>query len=144
MKIENNNTVSLSYEGRLEDGTIFDSTNESKPLTIQIGQGQLIKGFEEALIGMQLNEEKEFTIPSDKAYGNHDPNLIQKVEKKQLMGDIELEVGKELVLQTDSFPQPIRAKIQSIEDNIVELDFNHPLAGKALTFKIKILKIENN
>lgn len=142
MKVEKNSIVHLSYEGKLEDGTVFDSTDETKPLIAQLGENQLIKGFEDAIIGLSLNDEKEFKIESSKAYGKYDENLVQKVAKEQLLGDIELEVGKELILTTEQFPQPIRAKIKSINDEIVELDFNHPLAGQNLIFKIKVLKIE--
>jgi len=142
MEIKENSTVHLSYEGKLEDGIVFDSTDEKKPLVAKLGENQLIKGFEEALIGLTLNDEKEFKIESDQAYGEYDESLIQRVPKEQLLGDIELEVGKELILSTEQFPQPIRAKIKSIENDIVELDFNHPLAGKNLIFKIKVLKIE--
>ncbi|MDD3264211.1 MAG: peptidylprolyl isomerase, partial [Candidatus Nanoarchaeia archaeon] len=139
MKVEKNSIVHLSYEGKLEDGTVFDSTDETKPLIAQLGENQLIKGFEDAIIGLSLNDEKEFKIESSKAYGKYDENLVQKVAKEQLLGDIELEVGKELILTTEQFPQPIRAKIKSINDEIVELDFNHPLAGQNLIFKIKVL-----
>ncbi len=143
MTITNGDKVTLDYEGRFEDGEIFDSSkheDHSHPLTFTVGEHQVIPGFENAVIGMKIEEEKEFSIPPEEAYGMPDDRLFQEVPMNVLPSDPEPQVGMTLVMQT---PQGnIPAMISEIKEDSVILNLNHPLAGKTLIFKIKVLKVE--
>ena len=139
MKVEKGNKLKVEYTGTLEDGTVFDSSEKhGQPLEFEVGTGQLIKGFDEGVIGMEKGEEKEITIPADQAYGQPRDELVQKVPKDKLPEDI-----KEGALLISKLPngQQIPAKIVKIEDKEVIVDLNHPLAGKTLKFKVKVLEI---
>jgi FKBP-type peptidyl-prolyl cis-trans isomerase 2 len=139
MKVEKGNKLKVEYTGTLEDGTVFDSSEKhGQPLEFEVGAGQLIKGFDEGVIGMEKGEEKEITIPADQAYGQPRDELVQKVPKDKLPADI-----KEGALLISKLPngQQIPAKIVKIEDKEVIVDLNHPLAGKTLKFKVKVLEI---
>lgn len=151
-KVQNDSVIEVDYEGYLEDETLFDTSKEELakkhkvynkqrqyvPLKVQIGQGQLIKGFENALIGMKENEEKEITIQPEDAYGKHNPQFIKEVEKT-IFGEKVPKQGDLLLMKIGNQPAP--ALVVEVKDKIT-LDFNHPLAGKVLTFKIKVVKIE--
>jgi len=151
-KVKNDSIIEVDYEGYLDDGTLFDTSKEDlakqhniynqqrqyAPLKVQIGQGQLIKGFENALIGMKENEEKEVTIQPEDAYGNHNPQFVKEVEKT-IFGEKVPKKGDLLLMKIENQPAP--ALVMDVKDKIT-LDFNHPLAGKVLTFKIKVVKVE--
>jgi|SRR3989338_1790916 len=134
--------ITLNYEGKLDSGEIFDSSyhgDHSHPLTFTVGNGEVVEGFDEAVIGMKEGEEKTFTIPAEKAYGEYNKELMQEVPKENLPA--EAQEGLTLMMQTpDGHQVPI--KIAKISESFATLDLNHPLAGKNLTFKIKIDKIE--
>jgi FKBP-type peptidyl-prolyl cis-trans isomerase 2 len=133
--------VTLEYTGILDDGTVFDaSSNHDKPLQFEVGGGRVIPGFDKAVIGMNLGEEKKFTIPPAKAYGKPNPKLIKKVSRKEIPQDRKPEVGMRLVMGTPEGRQ-MQALITEVTPEYIILDLNHPLAGKALTFKIKVVKI---
>ncbi len=143
MAIKEKDTVTLDYEGRFETGEIFDSSkhgDHSHPLTFVVGEHEVIPGFENAVIGMEINEEKEFTIKPEDAYGMPDESLTQEIPRSALPPEPEPQVGMTLVMQT---PQgEIPCLIAKVNAETVALDLNHPLAGKTLIFKIKILKFE--
>ncbi len=133
--------VEVSYVGSLKDGTVFDSSEKhGTPLKFVVGSGQVIKGFDEAVLGMKQGEEKSFTIQPGDAYGEVNPKLIQKVSRSEMPKDREPQPGMMLIVTT---PQggKARATITQVTANDVTLDMNHPLAGKALTFKIKVIKV---
>jgi len=139
MKVEKGNKLKVEYTGTLEDGTVFDSSEKhGQPLEFEVGAGHLIKGFDEGILGMEKGEEKEITIPADQAYGQPREELVQKVPKDKLPEDI-----KEGALLISKLPngQQIPAKIIKIDGNEVTVDLNHPLAGKTLKFKVKVLEI---
>ncbi len=139
MSIQKGNKVSVEYTGTLEDGTEFDSSkNHNKPLEFEAGSGQLIKGFDEAVIGMEKNEEKEVKIPPNEAYGDYRQDLIQTVPKEEFPKDENLKVGMIIAITIPEGPQ-FPALIKEINNEEIILDLNHPLAGKTLIFKIKIL-----
>jgi FKBP-type peptidyl-prolyl cis-trans isomerase 2 len=144
MSIKNGDTISLDYEGKLEDGTVFDSSkhgDHSHPLTFQIGSKMVIPGFEKEVLGMKLGEEKTFIINPEDGYGEAKEELKRKIPKNALPKEQEPEVGMIMVLAAPTGEQ-FPAKICEInEDNIV-IDLNHPLAGKKLIFSIKILEIK--
>ena len=133
-------TVKVHYTGTLNDGGEFDSSRGGDPLSVTIGQGELIPGFEDALLGMAVGETKSVTIASDDAYGPHRPDLVQEIERAQLPPDMELEVeGAVLVRGPDG--DPMRLLVRALSETMVTLDANHPLAGQDLTFALEIVEI---
>ncbi|MBM9513301.1 peptidylprolyl isomerase [Desulfogranum marinum] len=132
--------VTIHYTGKLADGTIFDSSEGREPLPFIIGKGQVIEGFEEAVIGMKLGEAKTVTIPSEKAYGPRNEQMIINVPIDQVPPDITPEVGMQLELMNEA-NQPVIVRITQITEEHVSLDANPPLAGKDLTFDIELVTI---
>lgn len=137
---KNGDTVKIHYTGKLEDGNVFDSSLEREPLQFKIGDGQVIEGFEQAVIGMSPSETKTTTISSDKAYGEHREDMVLEVDKGQFPENIEPEVGQQLELRQEN-GQTVVVSITDINDPNVTLDANHPLAGKDLTFEIQLMEI---
>ena len=138
-KIQNGDTVIVNYTGKLEDGTIFDSSlNEgSEPLTSTLGQGQLIPGFENGLIDMIVGESKTIEIEPENAYGNYIAEMVTIVGKNQVPESIQ--VGE--TLQGNTPNGPIIVKVVEITEDTVTLDANHPLAGKKLIFDLEVMGI---
>ena len=134
------NTVTVHYKGTFEDGTEFDSSvSRGAPLEFTIGQNQMIPGFENAVVGMDVGETKDITLASSEAYGDHDETKIDDVSKTVFPEGFEYIIGATVHGQS---PQgPILAKILEENDETVKLDFNHPLAGKALNFEIQLVSI---
>jgi FKBP-type peptidyl-prolyl cis-trans isomerase 2 len=134
--------VKIEYTGTLDDGTVFDSNvDQGSLLEFEVGGGQVIKGFDDVILGMQEGEEKQFSISPADAYGEHDPTLIQKVPKEVFPPDAELVPG---LLFEAGLPtgEKVPAVVTAIEGGIVVVDLNHPLAGKRLNFKIKLSGIK--
>lgn len=133
-------TVKVHYTGTLDDGTTFDTSTNRDPLQFTIGSGQVIPGFEQAVIGMNAGESKTVNIPSDEAYGQYYAELVMAVDKNQLPDDLNPEVGQQLeVRRTDG--KTIIVTVTEISASQVTLDANHPLAGKDLTFNILLVNI---
>ncbi|WP_407356138.1 peptidylprolyl isomerase [Methanolobus sp. WCC5] len=140
MPIKDGDTIKIDYTGTLDDGTVFDSSaNHDQPLEFTVGAGQVIPGFEEAVRGMEAGEEKTFRIEPAEAYGEHNPALAQSVPRSVIQCDMELTEGMMLMVGTTD-GQQMPARISEISDENVTLDMNHPLAGKALTFNIKVVE----
>lgn len=137
---KNGDTVKVHYTGTLEDGTIFDSSEEREPLQFTLGQGQLIKGFEEAVIGMSVGETKAVRILSDGAYGSYREELLLKFNKTDFPANIEPQEGLVINLMSPD-GRSMLATIIEISGNAITLDANHPLAGKDLTFNIDLIEI---
>ena len=139
-EVKANDTVKVHYTGSLSDGTIFDSSENREPFEFKVGAGQVIKGFEEAVIGLKKDESIKVTIPADEAYGPFMEERLQKVSKEQLPADIKPEIGMELA---SKYPdgQEIIVRVRSIEEDHIVIDANHPLAGLDLTFTIKVVEI---
>ena len=141
-KVKDGNTVKVHYTGTLKDGSVFDTSAEREPLEFKLGEGQLIPGFEKAVIGMEAGESTKIDIPVDEAYGEAREDLIINVPKDQLPEDVEPEVGMQLqVNQPDGQPVPVR--VAEITDEELKLDANHPLAGKDLSFEIEVVEIKD-
>jgi FKBP-type peptidyl-prolyl cis-trans isomerase 2 len=135
--------VTLEYTGMLSNGTVFDaSSKHDKPLQFEVGGGRVIAGFDKAVTGMKRGEEKKFTIAPADAYGDANPKLIKKVSRKEIPQDRKPEVGMSLVMGTPEGRQ-MQALITEVNPEFIMLDLNHPLAGKALTFLIKVIKISH-
>ncbi len=141
MGVKEGNKIKIEYTGSLDDGTVFDSTdNHDKPLEFEVGAKQVIPGFEEAVLGMEEGEEKEVKIEPDKAYGQPQDDLIKKVPKDKLPKDQELKAGMMLAIGLPT-GQQIPAKVLKIDEKEATIDLNHPLSGKVLNFKIKLVGI---
>jgi FKBP-type peptidyl-prolyl cis-trans isomerase 2 len=138
-KITNNSTVTVNYTGKLEDGSVFDSSlNEGRtPLTATLGQGQLIKGFEEGLIDMEVGDKKTVEIDVDMAYGQYNEAMVQDVPKEQVPEGVV--VGG--MLQANTPMGPINFRVLEVNETNVKLDGNHPLAGKKLIFDLEVLEV---
>ena len=140
--VENNMFVSLDYTGTLSNGEVFDTSRGRQPLEIQMGAGQLIRGFEDALHGMAVNEKKTFTLEPEEAYGHRDESLTQKFPMADVPPEMDPQVGQTVGLSTAD-GQEIPAMIVSVDDQYVTVDLNHPMAGKTLTFDIEIKGISD-
>ncbi|MEB3828148.1 FKBP-type peptidyl-prolyl cis-trans isomerase [Phormidium sp. CCY1219] len=132
--------VKVHYTGKLSDGTVFDSSTERGPLEFTLGEGQLIPGFEQAVIGMAPGEEKTEQIPADRAYGPRREDMVVQVERDRIPQNIPLEVGQRLQIQ-QAPDQVIPVTVTNISDSQVTLDANPPLAGQDLTFDIQLVEI---
>ena len=141
MPVKKGDKVKIEYEGTLEDGTVFDSSKNHGPLEFEVGTGKVIPGFENAVIGMEIGKEKTVKIEPKDAYGDPNPKLIQQVPRDQLPKEQEPQVGMFLTL-TMQTNQQVPAKIMKVEKESITIDLNHPLAGKKLTFKIKLLEVK--
>lgn len=138
--IKNGDTVKVHYTGTLKDGEVFDSSLSREPLEFTLGTGQLIPGFEAAVIGLKVGDTTTTNIPSAEAYGEHNPQMEITVPKEQLPPDMEPAAGMQLSLnQPDG--QVIPVVITKVEGDDVTIDANHPLAGQDLTFNIEVVEI---
>jgi len=133
-------TVKVHYTGKLDDGTEFDSSAGRDPLQFTVGEGQVIPGFEEAVIGMKLGESKTVKIPADKAYGPYDKEKVGIIDRSQFPADVELEVGQKLTVRPPS-GEMITATVIDVSETSVTVDANHHLAGKDLIFEIELVEI---
>ena len=140
-KVEYGNNVKVHYKGTLTDGEQFDSSyDRGETLPFTVGAGQMIKGFDAAVVGMEVGEKKTVSIPSAEAYGERREDAVQDVPKTVFPPDFEFRIN-ETVQGADQNGQPLIAKILEENDETVKLDLNHPLAGKDLTFEIELVEI---
>ena len=140
VEAKNGDTVKVHYTGKLDDGTIFDSSFDRDPLEFTIGAGRLIPGFEQAVIGMVPDESKTVTVPSDQAYGPRREDLVMELGPDKIPDDMALERGQQVqVRQEDGRIFPVM--VTEISDSGVTLDANHPLAGQDLTFELLLVEI---
>jgi len=132
--------VTLHFAIKLEDGQVVDSNFEAKPATFVVGDGQLLDGFENALLGMQAGDEAVIDILPEQGFGMSNPNNMQRIPRKQF-GDMALEKG--LVISfADASDGELPGMVAEFDERMVTVDFNHPLAGKNLKFEVKILSVE--
>lgn len=134
-------TVAVHYTGKLDDGTVFDSSENRDPLQFAIGAGHVIPGFEEAVIGLSPGESITQTIPAEQAYGPYRDEMVMVVEREQIPPEIPLDVGQQLQLQGPAGQPPLPVLITDVSATQVTLDANHPLAGEDLTFEIALVEI---
>ncbi|MCW3129649.1 MAG: peptidylprolyl isomerase [Methanophagales archaeon] len=133
-------TVKVHYTGKLEDGTVFDTSADRDPLQFTIGEGQIIPGFEQAVVGMNPGESKTIKVLTNDAYGPHREDMVLVVDRNQLPVDLIPEVGQQLQSrQPDG--QIIVVTVIAVSESTVTVDANHPLAGKDLTFDIQLVEI---
>lgn len=139
--VEKGAAVKVHYTGTLDDGSTFDTSEGKEPISFKVGEGQVIKGFEDAVLGMNVGEEKDITLPPQQAYGERREELVQKVPR-DAMGDLEPKVGMMLALQVPGTEQQIPGTITEVGEHDVTIDVNPPLAGKTLHFHLKLDSIE--
>jgi FKBP-type peptidyl-prolyl cis-trans isomerase 2 len=139
-KVHKGDTIKVHYTGRLESGKEFDSSLDRQPLQFEVGAGRVIKGFEDAVVGLKVGEKKTVTIPSKNAYGSYDENLLIEIPKKNVPEGVTPEIGMSLQLVNQQ-GQAAHVVVTEILDETVKLDANHPLAGKALVFDLEVLEI---
>ncbi len=139
-KVSDGLYVSVDYKGTLPNGQVFDSSEGRAPLEVQMGAGQLIEGFEKALMDMALNEKKTFTLSPEEAYGEVDEDRKHTFAKSDVPTEMDPQVGQTVGLTTQD-GQQIPARIIAVDDEGVTVDLNHPLAGQSLTFEIEVVGI---
>lgn len=141
--VSNNMVASVHYKGTLpENGEVFDSSEGREPLTFLVGHKQMIPGFEEEIMGAKVGDTREFTLSSDRAYGDRDNDAVMEIPREQfaqLEQEATLETGMQLVAQMPHGPSPFT--ITSLTDDTVTADFNHALAGQSLTFSVEIVEL---
>lgn len=138
--VSNAQRVLVEYKGMLEDGTVFDSSEENGPLDITIGAGQVIQGLDEVLANMEVGEKRTVTIPCEKAFGRYNEFNVQKRDLRYVPNAEELPVGQRISFMGPG-GQKVSALVQKIEDGYVYLDFNNKLAGKTLVYDLEIVEI---
>ncbi|MDO6424680.1 FKBP-type peptidyl-prolyl cis-trans isomerase [Saccharophagus degradans] len=133
--------VTLHFALTLEDGAVVDSNFESKPATFVVGDGKLLPGFEQAIFGLIAGDKKAMQIPPEQGFGQPNPNNIQEVKRKVFAADMELAQGL-VVSFADANGGEMPGVIAEIGEDIVKVDFNHPLAGREITFEVEIISVK--
>ena len=142
MQVEKNKVVTMHYTGKLSDGTVFDSSQDREPLSFIYGVGMIIPGLEESIEGLSVGDKKEISnVSPEKAYGERQEEAMQEVSKDQLPQDGEIQVGTQLAAQGPQGMIPVT--VADIKDETVLIDFNHPLAGKELSFDVEIVDVRD-
>ncbi len=144
MAVEKGDKIKVEYEGKFDSGEVFDTTthgDHSHPLEFVVGSGHVIKGFEEAVEGMNEGDEKDFSIEPEEAYGRYNEELKREFPREQIPLQQEPQEGMVLAFNTPDGKQ-FPAKIVSFDDKTITFDLNHPLAGQKLNFHIKIAGVE--
>ncbi len=139
--VQKGSKVSIDYKGMFEDGTVFDSSENKSPITFTVGNNEVIKGFEDGVMGMKKGEEKKIVIKPTEGYGHRDDRLKQEVPRSVFPAEMKLEPGMGFSFKAPT-GQIIHATITEANAEKVLVDMNHPLAGRDLTFELKIVDIE--
>ena len=133
-------TVKMHYTGKFEDGNVFDSSLEGEPFQFEVGAKQIIKGLDEAVVGMEPGEKKTVTVAPEDGYGNYDEKLLIEMPKEKIPENISPEIGMELQL-VNKQGHALPVVVKEVLENSIKLDANHPLAGKVLVFDIELVEI---
>ena len=133
-------TVTVNYTGKFADGSVFTSTTEHEPMEFVLGDGSVLPGFEQAVVGMAPGDSRSTTIPPDQAFGPRNPDLVLTVDRDRVPTDVQLELGQQLQMSAGG-EQEIRVTVTALSEATVTLDANHVLAGKDLTFEIELVGI---
>lgn len=137
---KNGDAVTVHYTGKLEDGTVFDSSVSRDPLQFTLGEGLLIPGFEQAVLGMSPGESKTAQVSADQAYGPHREEMVVEIDRQEFPPHFQPEIGQQLQIpQSDG--RVTRLIVTDVSEKQVTLDANHPLAGRDLVFDIQLLEI---
>ena len=141
-QVKNGDKVKVHYHGRFTDGTTFDSSEGREPLEFIVGEGNVIKGFDEGVMGMSIGDKKTVSIQAGDAYGDKNEDMFVEFPKEQFPPDMNPEVGMQLNM-TNGNGQVILVTIVEVKEDSVILDANHPLAGRDLVFDIELVSIVN-
>jgi len=141
--VKQGDTVTLEYVGMIDNGEVVESSAETGPFELEVGKGVMPPSFENAILGLQKGDEKTIVLQPEEAYGHKDENLLHTVSKKVLGDNIDPKPGMVLgmTVKKDGQDHKVPALVTEIQGNDVTIDFNHPLAGKAVTYKITIKDI---
>ncbi len=134
------NKVKIHYTGTFDDGEIFDSSREADPLEFEVGTGQVIPGFDNAVVGMKVGETKQVRLPENEAYGPYNQEMVFDAEPDQFEEGLIPEVGQQFQTQLED-ETPLLLTVKSVEDGKIVLDANHPMAGKTLNFDLEVVEI---
>lgn len=140
MAVKNGDTVKVHYTGTLEDGEIFDSSQGHDPLSFTVGSGQVIPGFDDAVIGMVVGEKKDVLIPVDRAYGERKEEMVIVAPVEQIPPDLEPEIGQMLEVGGTG-GEILQVRVVGLDDENITLDANPPLAGMDLNFSIELVSV---
>lgn len=140
IEIAEGTQVTLYFALMLENGDIIDSNFESDPATFTVGDGNLLPGFEQALFGLTAGAEEVFTVAPESGFGQSNPNNVQVMPRDQFSADIELEKGLMLSF-ADAQKAELPGVIADFDEDTVTIDFNHPLAGRTISFRVKIVEV---
>ena len=132
--------MQVHYTGKLEDGTVFDTSEDGDPLSFTIGENRVIPGFEEAVTGMEPGDSKTTEVDPEQAYGEHREDMVMEMERDQIPDDVDPEVGQQLQLRLEN-GQTVPVLITALGEDTVTIDANHPLAGRTLLFDIELVDI---
>jgi peptidylprolyl isomerase/FKBP-type peptidyl-prolyl cis-trans isomerase SlpA len=135
--------VQVHYTGKLEDGTVFDTSQDGEPLSFTIGENRVIPGFESAVVGMEPGDSKTTEIEPDQAYGEHRDDMVMELDRDQIPEDVEPDVGQQLQLRLEN-GQTVPVLITALGEETVTIDANHPLAGRTLIFEIELVDVSAN
>ena len=143
-KVEQGDHVTIMYEGMLQDNEVFESSKDTGPLDFQVGSQSILPGFEKAVIGMMINEEKTIQLQPEDAYGPKQEELIHTIKREALKENITPQVGMVLgmTIERDGQKHKVPAMVTEITASEVTVDFNHPLAGHVITYKITVKEIK--
>lgn len=135
--------VSVIYDGFLDNNEIFETSDDTGPLQFTIGGNQVMPDFEKNIIGMNEGESSEFTLPPEAAHGQHNPDLVHTIQRQGLKGEADFQIGTLLSLDVDRDGEThkVPAMVSDVQEKTIQVDFNHPLAGKALRYKVTLQKI---
>ncbi len=141
LKVGPDTQVTLHFALKLEDGSVVDSTFDRKPATFTVGDGSLLKGFEESLFGMAAGEKDALIVKPEQGFGQHNPSNIQQMPRDQFGDDVELVEGLMLSF-ADAQKAELPGVVSSFDDQVVHIDFNHPLAGRDILFDVEIIDVQ--
>lgn len=139
-KAKTGDTVLVHYTGTLEDGSVFDSSEERSPLEFQLGDRNIIPGFQDAVVGMEPGDTKKTEVSPEQAYGPRRMDMVLEFDRSEVPASMNPEPGHQLELRTDG-GQSVPARIVDVDDAKITVDANHPLAGETLNFEIRLMEI---
>lgn len=139
IRINHDTEVTLHFTLKLPNGDVIDTTTDKTPATFKVGDGSLLPGFEQSLFGLKAGDQRSFDIEPERGFGPGNPQNMQTVSRDQF-NEMELEPGL-LVIFRDAAGGELPGVVKTIHDTTVDVDFNHPLAGKVITFDVEIIKV---
>ena len=140
VSIDKDTQVTLHFSLKFEDGALIDSTFDKAPATFTMGDGSLLDGFEKKIHGMNAGQQASFLVLPEQAFGQPNPNNVQQFSRKDFAEDMQLTEG--LVISfADARQSELPGVVKSVDGDVVSVDFNHPLAGRAIQFDVDIIEV---